>query len=248
MFERMRSRDPDERDERILERTDDREVVERRTVGSSAAETGDTAPGRGRAGAEGAAGAASSRPVRADEFRARQREQFGGFHFGPAFFGWLVAVGVGVLLTALLSAAGAAVGLTQLSPQEAQSQAAGNPTEIGIASAIALLVVLFISYFAGGYVAGRMARFSGAKHGVGVWVIALLATALLAVLGAVAGDEYNILARLNQPAIPVGTQELAGGALLALLAIVVVTLLAAILGGILGVRFHKKVDRAGFAA
>ena len=37
--------------------------------------------------------------------RARQREEFGGINWGAAFFGWLVAVGVAVLLTGLLAAA-----------------------------------------------------------------------------------------------------------------------------------------------
>ncbi|HEX7276904.1 MAG TPA: peptidoglycan-binding domain-containing protein, partial [Acidimicrobiales bacterium] len=41
--------------------------------------------------------------------RARRREEYGGTNWGAAFFGWLVAVGVAVLLTGLLAAAGAAV-------------------------------------------------------------------------------------------------------------------------------------------
>lgn len=43
--------------------------------------------------------------------RDRQREEFGGFNIGAAFFGWLVALGMAALLTAILSAAGAAIGL-----------------------------------------------------------------------------------------------------------------------------------------
>src|SRR6188472_1032983 len=42
---------------------------------------------------------------------ARQKEEHGGVKIGSAFFGFLTAVGVGVLLTALVSATGAAVGL-----------------------------------------------------------------------------------------------------------------------------------------
>ena len=45
--------------------------------------------------------------------RARQREEYGGINWGAAFFGWLVAVGLGSLLVAILAAAGAAVGLTR---------------------------------------------------------------------------------------------------------------------------------------
>src|SRR5829696_376203 len=53
----------------------------------------------------------------------RQRDEYGGFNIGAAFFGWMVAVGIAVLLTALLSAAGAAIGLTELSEDEARSNA-----------------------------------------------------------------------------------------------------------------------------
>ena len=42
----------------------------------------------------------------------RQREEFGGFSWGADFFGWLSAVGVATLLTALVAATGAAIGLT----------------------------------------------------------------------------------------------------------------------------------------
>ena len=58
---------------------------------------------------------------------ARQRDEYGGINWGAAFFGWLVAIGVAALLTALLSAAGTAIGLTQASPSDAQSNAPSPP-------------------------------------------------------------------------------------------------------------------------
>ena len=57
---------------------------------------------------------------RMNETRARQREEYGGINWGAAFFGWLVAVGLGSLLLAIVAAAGAAVGLTQVSGAEAE--------------------------------------------------------------------------------------------------------------------------------
>src|SRR4051812_9843058 len=42
---------------------------------------------------------------------ARQKERFGGIKFGSAFFGWLTATGMAVLLIALLAAAGVAFGV-----------------------------------------------------------------------------------------------------------------------------------------
>jgi len=175
------------------------------------------------------------------EMQQRQRDEFGGLHWGCAFFGWLVAVGIATLLTALLSAAGAAVGLTQSSTEAATS----NADTIGIVGGILLLVVLLVAYYAGGYVAGRMARFNGLKQGLGVWVIALVVTIVLAVAGAVLGAQYNVLSQLNLPRIPIGEGALTTGGVIALVAVVLGTLLAAIAGGKAGTHFHRKIDQVG---
>ena len=174
--------------------------------------------------------------------RERQRDEYGGFNLGAAFFGWLVAVGIAVLLTALLSAAGAAIGLTELSEGEAQSSA----ETISIIGGILLIAVLALSYYAGGYVAGRMSRFDGGRQGLGVWLIGLLATVALAILGAIGGSEYNLFSQLNLPRIPIDEGSLATGGVITLILILVATLLAATSGGKVGERYHRKVDRAGY--
>ena len=170
------------------------------------------------------------------EIRARQREQYGGINWGCAFFGWLVAVGLGALLVGLLAAMGAAVGLTDVSETE----------EVGIAGTVLLLAALGASYYCGGYVAGRMSRFDGARQGMGAWLIGLIITVVLAIAGALLGAEYNVLERLDLPALPVGDSELASGGALALALVVLGTLLAAMTGGKAGEHYHRKVDRAGF--
>jgi len=115
---------------------------------------------------------------------------------GAAFFGWLSANGLAIILLAILSAAGVAFGLTQVSSaDQATDQATQQADTIGIAGGITLLVVLFLVYLAGGYVAGRMARFDGVKQGIAVWVIGLLVIIALAVLGAVLGAQYNVLSQ-----------------------------------------------------
>ena len=184
-------------------------------------------------------GQTSKDPV--NERRARQREEFGGVNWGAAFFGWLVAVGITALLTALLSAAGAAIGLTQLSESDAKSSA----DTISIVGGILVILVLVLGYYAGGYVAGRMSRFDAGRQGLGVWLIGLIVTIVLAVAGAVAGSKYNLLGQLNLPRIPLDEGSLATGAAVALVIMLVATLLAAVAGGKVGQRYHRKVDRVG---
>ena len=193
------------------------------------ARAGEPAPATGPAGAG------------AGEVRARERDEFGGFNLGAAFFGWLVAFGLAALLTAIVSAAGAAIGFTT-----AESEPRQSPEAISIGGGIVLLAVLMLAYFAGGYVAGRMSRFDGGRQGFGVWLLGLLVTIALAVAGAVAGSEYNVLQKLDLPRIPVDESDLASGAAIALAAITVGTLLTAVVGGKTGERYHRKVDRAGY--
>ncbi len=175
--------------------------------------------------------------------RARQREEFGGINWGAAFFGWLVAVGLGSLLAAILAAAGAAVGLTQ---NVSESDATSNAETIGLGGAIALLVVLMIAYYCGGYVAGRMSRFDGARQGFGAWMFGIIVTIALALAAVILGSEYNVLEQLNLPSLPVGDSTLTTGGAIALAAVVLGTLLAAVVGGKAGERYHRKVDRVGF--
>src|SRR3954469_15381468 len=175
---------------------------------------------------------------------AAQHARFGGIKWGAAFFGWLTANGLAVLLVALLSAAGVALGLAN--NVDTAGEAANQAQTLGIGGGIAILVVLFLAYLAGGYVAGRMARFDGARQGVAVWVIGLLVVLVLAAAGVILGSQYKVLQQLNLPRIPIdeGTATTAG--IVTLVAILLVTLLGAVLGGKLGDRYHRKVDRAGF--
>jgi len=182
----------------------------------------------------------------AREAVAAQRAVFGGIKWGAAFFGWLSANGLAVLLVALLSAAGVALGLAQ--GVDSADEAAEQVETVGIGGGIAVLVVLFLAYLAGGYVAGRMARFDGARQGMAVWLVGLLVVLVLAAAGAILGAQYNVLQQLNLPRIPIdeGTATTAG--IITLVAILLVTLLGALIGGKVGERYHRKVDRAGFDA
>jgi hypothetical protein len=187
------------------------------------------------------AGDGVARDERAVVDHGVQHEEYGGTNWGAAFFGWIVAVGIGALLTALLSAAGAAIALTEIGAAEATD----NAETISLIGGIALLVAALIAYFAGGYVAGRMSRFDGGRQGVAVWVVSIVVAIVLAILGAIAGAEYNLLGDLELPRIPIDEGDVTTGGVIFLIASLLGTLLAAILGGKAGERYHRKVDRAG---
>jgi hypothetical protein len=231
-----------------FKRTGDQDVAERRSGATATAERPDDTlthepdtvaePAERTEPAErphvGAATAAALETA-----RARQRAQFGGVNWGASFFGWLVAVGIAALLTSLLVAAGAAIGLNE-------SDVTTDADEINLGGGIALIAVLVVAYCVGGYVAGRMSRFDGARQGLATWAIALIVTVAVALVAVIFGDEYNVLVQLNLPSIPVGDETLATGAIGAIAAIAVGTALAAMAGGKVGERYHRRVDRAGF--
>jgi len=171
----------------------------------------------------------------ARRLRERQHDEFGGINWGSAFFGWLVTVGMAAILIGLLSAAGAAFGLSDVNEAET----------IGVAGGILLVLVLAGAYYCGGYVSGRMSRFDGARQGIAVWALGLAVTLALAAAGALFGAEYNVFGQLNLPRIPVDEGSLTAGAAVALVGVLVVTLGAAMGGGTMGERFHHRVERVG---
>jgi hypothetical protein len=181
---------------------------------------------------------------------AREHERFGGMKFGSAFFGWLTATGLAVLLLAILAAAGVAFGVATSNKVDqavsASQNATGTAKTVGLVGAIVLLVILFVAYYCGGYVAGRMARFDGVKQGLGVWIWALITSAVIAGVAAIAGAKYNVLAQLNLPRIPVDEGSVTTVGIIAIVAAILVALLGALLGGAVGTRYHRKVDAVGF--
>jgi hypothetical protein len=175
---------------------------------------------------------------------SREKERYGGIKWGSAFFGWLTATGTGVILTALVAGSGAAVGVA--TDTTATDTANENASTVGIIGGVAILLILLVAYYCGGYVAGRMARFNGIKQGIAVWVWSLAIAVVVAVSSAVLGNEFDVLGRLNGfPRIPVDEGDLTTGGIIALAVAVIAALGGAVAGGLAGMRFHRKVDKAG---
>jgi hypothetical protein len=178
-----------------------------------------------------------------EERRAYQHERWGGADGTAIFFGWLCALGLAALLLAVTGAAGTRLGFAQ---NVSTSDVTKNAGTIGIVGAALLVLVLVLSYYAGGYVAGRMARFDGARQGFRVWLLGLLVTIAAAVAGWLGGSQYNIYHQLNLPRIPVSEGNIATGAIITLIVVLVVTLLVAVVGGKAGERYHSRIDAEAF--
>lgn len=179
-------------------------------------------------------------PTRAErrEVLRREKQRFGGIKWGSAFFGWLTAVGTAVLLGGIAAAVAQGYAL---------SGDTVPGTGVGVVAVAVTGVVLFVAYFCGGYVAGRMARFSGAMQGVAVWVWAVVVAIAVAVLVSVSGAAVNLAPVSGLIGGRVDPTALTVGGLVALAAALIVGLAGAVLGGLAGMRFHRRVDRAAAA-
>jgi hypothetical protein len=165
-----------------------------------------------------------------------------GFKGGSAFFGWLVAIGLTALLTGIVGAIAAGVDYATTIDWTA---AKGDASTIGVVSGAILVLILAIAYYNGGYVAGRLARFDGARQGFGVWLIGVVVTLVVAGIAALAGSQYDVLDRVDLPSVPIDNDALTSGGVVVAVAALVVTLLAALIGGKAGQRYHRRIDLSG---
>ena len=164
---------------------------------------------------------------------------------GSAFFGWLTAMGTAAILTGLLAAAGAALGLDVRNPLAFARELPLDLGTVGWIGAVALLVILFVAYYCGGYVAGRMARFNGVRQGLAVWVWAIVIAIVVALVSVVLGSQYDVPIDLNAaPAHPRQRGELTVAG--------IVTAVsspsrasAARSSAVCRRPYHRRVDRAG---
>jgi hypothetical protein len=168
-----------------------------------------------------------------------ERPVYTGFKFGAALFGWLITFAMVVLLTAIVTGAGyGAAGVLDYTRADADQQAG----TAAITAAVVLVLTLSLAFYIGGYVAGRLARFDGARQGFGVWLITLLLLAVAAGGGAFLNSQYDLVGRVDRPDVPLSNDVLLTGGLFTAAALVFLPLLAALLGGKQGQRYHDKID------
>lgn len=194
---------------------------------------------------------AGSRPPTAEDLVHRQREAFGGPKVGSAFFGWLITLATGGILAGALAIADDALGMGVI-PDPWASGGIGpfDATTVGWMVVGALLAIVLVAFSCGGYVAGRMARFSGVAQGVVVWLWAVVVAVIAGVVGVVLDGRSGFVDAVvgAVPALPVGEDLRLVAQVVAGVVIVATSLGGAVVGGRLGMRYHRRVDRAGFDA
>jgi hypothetical protein len=179
---------------------------------------------------------------------ARQT-RLGGVKIGSAFFGWMTATGIFVLLAGLAAGIGALFGIaSSADPSVLAEQAGQDLRSVSIIGAVILAVIIFLAYFSGGYVAGRMARYDGARQGIAVWLWAVVVAGIIAALGTVTGTvsgaQLDVPALLASfPGVPLNEGTMTTGGIVVLIGIGLLSLVSAVLGGKAGMHYHRKVDQ-----
>jgi hypothetical protein len=150
--------------------------------------------------------------------------------------GVLVAYGAFAVLAALVGAAATAIGLNN-------DLSRNDWARLGTGSAIAAAVILLLAYLFGGYVAGRMARRAGLLNGLAVFLLAIVLIAAVGALVASQADADTIGTNLRSLGIPTSGTEWGDVGTLAGIASLAAMLVGALLGGVLGERWHSKLTR-----
>jgi hypothetical protein len=172
-----------------------------------------------------------ARQEREEERKRRESEL--GTSWSSVVFGWLAALGAGLILSGIVGAIVGAI-LGALGVQ--------GGTEGGIAGLVGVLVTLFVAFLIGGYVAGRLASRSGLTHGILVPVLSLVVILVLAIVGAVVGASFiDQLSGVALPQVPGSVQKQVPQSLGTILtasgiAALLVPLVAGALGGLWGAR------------
>lgn len=164
---------------------------------------------------------------------AAAQERFGGIDIPASLVGMLTALSTTLILAGLVGAAVGAVGYQTGLEQDAR--------DLSTASLIGGVAVLFVAYLIGGWAAGRIARYDGARNGFATGIWTLLFAAILAVLGAWAGAEYDVFRNVELPQW-FESDALTTAAIISGIAAIAAMFAGGILGGLWGERYHRRAD------
>ena len=165
------------------------------------------------------------------------RDARGGVSGGAILTGVVVAFGAMFVLTVLIGAALATIGVNET------EITSGEAIDAGIGAGIGLVVAQFLSYLWGGYTAGRMGRGAGAINGLLVPIVAILVAVLVSAIAAGLGEAANLNLPFTTSRLPLENDYLVDWGIGIGIASLIAMFLGAILGGSLGARWHTKLER-----
>jgi hypothetical protein len=180
----------------------------------------------------------------AEDREDRLRDMYGGVDWLASFLGFVFVLVAGALLSLV---AGLVLVPLGISPDLVGA-------ELGAAAITGLVLVailVFLTYFFGGYVAGRLARFDGGRNGamlllwtgVTVLILALVNAVLSRFLPAGVSEDIGNLVQNNVLSTIGGLSQLGVAGVLIFAGALLVALLGGFLGGRLGSRYHTEIDR-----
>jgi hypothetical protein len=170
---------------------------------------------------------------------AAAHERFGGIDIPASLVGMLTALSTTLILAGLIGAALGAV--------DYQSGLEGDARDITTWSMIGGVAVLFVAYVIGGWAAGRMARYDGARNGFATGIWTLILGGILAGLGAWIGSDYDVFRNVDLPQW-FSTDAFTTRAIISGIAAIAAMFAGGILGGLWGEYYHRRADRTIAAA
>lgn len=186
--------------------------------------------------------AAGSEPIlTAATALSMQKSRYSRMHLLPGLLGWLITLslmdGGQWAIQSWLTLTGQTESIEYASVVSRLFSGASNAVPV----AVALSVLIFFAYLVGGYAAGRMARFAGVKQGIAVWLWQIMALIIGSLATFLAPQLFqNGVAALSLQKLIAG--DFANG-LLAVLLVLALSFLGAILGGLCGRLYHRRVDK-----
>ncbi len=174
----------------------------------------------------------------------RLRDVYGGVDWLASFIGCVFALVCITVLLLLIS------GLV-LGPLGFTLDLEGGQLDTAIITGLVIVgLVLFLSYFLGGYVAGRLVRFDGGRNGAATVGWGILLAVLFTVFGfllagllpeSVFGLLRGLQTGIQSTVGDLTTLGLVGAGII--VGALLLVLLGGFLGGSLGNRYHTRIDR-----
>jgi hypothetical protein len=177
--------------------------------------------------------AVEEQPTTYAERQVFLRRRHGGMHLGADFLGFTLAMFFSQIFLGIVSVVG--YGLHTQVPT-----LGGVIPNRFVYVGIGGLVAAFLAYMIGGYAAARMARFDGVLNGIGVWLWTLIVGIILGAAGWYFGVYFDAASEIHTHA-SAATRAATIGALSSVT--LVVMLLGTVIGGGLGERYHRRIDR-----